>query len=121
MNFCWVTLHVRNFDKSLEFYHDVLCLPICSRHGADAMQIAMLGEENQPKIELLFNSTEPDKHACSGISIGLTVSYSLEETTEYLRGKNIPILRGPIAPNPHIRFMFITDPDGYEVQLVENL
>lgn len=121
MKFCWVTLHVQDFDKSLEFYHDVLGLPICSRHGSDAMQIAMLGEENLPKIELLFNATAPDKHACSGISIGLAVSCSLEEITEYLRGKNIPILRGPIAPNPHIRFMFIADPDGYEVQLVENL
>jgi len=54
MNFCWVTLHVSNFEKSLEFYHEVLGLPVCSRHGGGGMQIAMLGEQDQPKIELLF-------------------------------------------------------------------
>ena len=28
---------------------------------------------------------------------------------------------GPISPNPHIRFFFVRDPDGYYVEIIEEL
>ncbi|MGF7146184.1 lactoylglutathione lyase [Anaerotaenia torta] len=118
MNFCWVTLHVGNFEKSMQFYHEILGLPVNSRHGGNGVEIAMLGEEGQAKIELLYSPENSEKHLQSDISIGIAVK-SLEEAMDYLSSKQIPILRGPIAPNPHTRFLFIQDPDGYEVQLVE--
>lgn len=118
MNFCWVTLPVGNFEEALSFYNGVLGLPIISRHSGNGIEMAMLGDENQPKIELLQNTANEKKVFYSDISIGLAVD-SLENTMEYLKSRNIPILRGPIAPNPHTRFIFIKDPQGYEVQLVE--
>ena len=118
MNFCWVTLHVGNFERSLAFYHELLGLPIHSRHGGNGVEIAMLGEEGQAKIELLYSSDQKDRQLHSDISVGIAVE-SLEKAMDYLSSKQIPILRGPIAPNPHTRFLFIQDPDGYEVQLVE--
>lgn len=118
MNFCWVTLHVGNLEDSLSFYHGVLGLPISSRYNGNGIEMAMLGEENQPKIELLHSGNSQNKAMQSDISIGLAVK-SLESTMEYLKSKKIEIVRGPIAPNQHTRFIFIHDPDGYEVQLVE--
>ena len=118
MNFCWATLHVRDFEKSLAFYNGVLGLPIASQHGGNGMKIAMLGEKDQAKIELLQGPDAPEAPLHSDISIGIAVE-SLDATMDYLKEKNIPILRGPISPMPHVRFLFIEDPDGYEVQLVE--
>ncbi|WP_394526223.1 VOC family protein [Lacrimispora sp. JR3] len=118
MNFCWVTLHVGNFEESLAFYHEVLKLPVSSRHSGGGVEMAMLGKEGQPKVELLCDGNAQSGQKQSGISVGISVN-SLEETMEYLDKLGIPVLRGPISPNPSTRFIFIHDPDGYEVQLVE--
>ena len=118
MNFCWVTLHVENFEESLAFYHEVLKLPISSRHSEGGVEMVMLGEEGQPKVELLCSGAPQDEQKQSGITVGIAVD-SLEDTMEYLDKLRIPVLRGPISPNPSTRFIFINDPDGYEVQLVE--
>ena len=118
MHFCWVTLHVGNLEKSLSFYHDLLGLPINSRYSGNGVEMAMLGEENQPKIELLHSTDDQKKPVHADISIGIAVE-SLESTMTYLNSNQIKIVRGPIAPNNFVRFIFIHDPDGYEVQLVE--
>jgi lactoylglutathione lyase len=118
MNFCWVTLHVENIKESLAFYHEVLKLPISSRHSGNGMEIVMLGVEGQPKVELLCNGIAQNTQIESGISIGIAVD-SLEAVMENLDSLGIPILRGPISPSPSVQFIFINDPDGYEVQLVE--
>lgn len=118
MDFCWVTLHVENIEESIAFYHEVLKLPISSKHSGNGMEMVMLGVEGQPKIELLCNGTTQNTEKLSGISIGIKVD-SLETVMENLHSLSIPVLRGPISPNPSVRFIFINDPDGYEVQLVE--
>lgn len=118
MNFCWVTLPVKNFEASLAFYHDFLGLPINSKHKEPGMEMVMLGEENQPKIELIYISANENKSLHSNISVGIAVE-SLDNTIEHLNNNQIPIIRGPISPMPNISFLFIQDPDGYEVQLVE--
>lgn len=118
MSFCWVTLPVKNFEQSLTFYHDILGLPVVSSHSHVGMKMAMLGEEHQPKVELLYQEYNQKEKMYSDISIGIQVK-SLNETIEYLKTKDIEIIRGPISPNEHVQFAFIHDPDGYEVQLVE--
>jgi lactoylglutathione lyase len=118
MNFCWVTLHVENMKESLAFYHEMLKLPISSRHSGNGTEIVMLGVEGQPKVELLCNGIAQNTQKASGISIGIAVG-SLETVMEDLVSLGIPILRGPISPSSSVRFIFINDPDGYEVQLVE--
>lgn len=118
MNFCWVTLHVESIKESLAFYHEVLKLPISSKHSGNGMEMVMLGVEGQPKVELLCNGTTQNTQKQAGVSIGIAVD-SLETVMENLNSFSIPILRGPISPNPSVRFIFINDPDGYEVQLVE--
>ena len=118
MNFCWVTLPVKDFKKSLDFYHGLLGLPIASQLEGNGMEMAMLGEENQPKVEIIFFPDHRSKEFASDISVGIAVE-SIDLTIEFLRKNNIPIARGPISPNPTIQFIYIKDPNGYEVQLVE--
>ncbi len=118
MKLCWVTLLVKDLEKSLSFYHGILGLPIDSQIKGDGMEMAMLGEKDQPKIELISFAHEKDKLYSSDISVGLEVE-SLEKAIKLLQEKQIVIASGPVSPLPHISFLFIHDPDGYTVQLVE--
>lgn len=120
MKFCWVTLSVDNMEQSLEFYRDLLGLPVCSRfRGGEEVEIAMLGESDKPKIELLCNRHNRIANRGTGISIGFEVD-SLDEAMAYVKSKSIPIEKGPFSPSPKTRFFFVKDPSGIEVQLVEN-
>lgn len=120
MKFCWTTLHVSDFDRSLRFYRDLIGLPVadCSSHGG--VSIAMLGPEEGPKIELLWEEGVSSGGKGDGISLGFEVD-DLRYATKKMADHGYPLNRGPISPHPRICFSFFSDPDGYEVQLVENL
>ncbi|PQP85118.1 glyoxalase [Paenibacillus sp. PCH8] len=115
----WITLRVRDLEASLQFYHNKLGLPIQRRFESRGRQIAMLGTENEPQLELIEGNETVLKPE-AGVSIGYEVR-SLEEAMERLAEIDIPILRGPIQPNSYLRFMYIADPDGFEVQLAEHM
>ncbi|WP_339831904.1 VOC family protein [Paenibacillus sp. FSL R7-0272] len=117
----WITLRVRNLEASIHFYHNLLGLTVQRRFESRGRQIAMLGlgKTSETSLELIEGSEQvlkPD----AGISIGYEVT-SLDETMKHLENMQIPILRGPVEPNPRLRFIYIADPDGFEVQLAEHL
>ncbi|CQR54788.1 VOC family protein [Paenibacillus riograndensis] len=114
----WITLRVRDLEASLNFYHGILGLPIERRFESRGKQIVMLGTAEQPKVELIQANDQAVKPEC-GVSIGFEVK-SLDEAIEYLKSRGIPVLRGPVTPNPQLRFFYILDPDGFEVQLAEH-
>lgn len=114
----WITLRVRDLEASLNFYHRILKLPVQRRFESRGRQIAMLGTDGQPKVELIQGS-EPVLKAECGASIGFEVE-SLDEAMAYLKSLGIPVARRPVAPNPRLRFFYILDPDGFEVQLAEH-
>ena len=118
MKFLWSTLNVRNMEESLDFYQEVLGLPLNHRFQAGPdMEIAFLGD-GETKIELIADRSllevDPGKH----ISWGFQVE-SLEVVMENLSRKHINILAGPFQPNASTRFLFIADPNGFRIQLVE--
>lgn len=114
----WITLRVHDLEASLQFYNQVLGLPIKRRFESRGKQIAMLSMDGQAKLELIQGSEQVMKPEC-GISLGFEVE-SLDKAMIYLETKGIPVARGPIAPNPHLTFFYILDPDGFEIQLAEH-
>lgn len=120
MKFCWITLNVNNMDESIKFYHELLGVEILERFNAgEDMEIAMLGEPDKPKIELIHNKRNKVVAQGTGISIGFEVD-SLNKAMEYVKDKSISIKRGPVSPSPTTRFFFIDDPNGIEIQIVEH-
>ena len=120
MNFCWVTFNVRNMEESLKFYQEIIGLKISERFNVgEYMEIAMLGETNGPKVELIYNKNQNVSARSEGISIGFEVK-SLDEAMELLKSKSIPIKRWPVSPLPSSRFFFIDEPNGIEVQIVQH-
>lgn len=118
LKFCWTTLRISNMEKSLHFYNEILGLPVSSKHGGYGKEIVMLGGENQPKIELLHEDNGEPLKPEAGISVGFFVD-SLEEVIEKLDSAGIKASE-IVAPTPQMRFLFIEDPDGFVIQLVES-
>lgn len=118
MNFCWITLNVKNMEKSIYFYHNIIGLKIAERFMlGNGTEIAMLGEKDGTKVELICKKEDTVKS--TGLSIGFEVD-SLEKAMELMREHKIPIIRGPITPTPSTSFFFINDPNGVEVQIVQH-
>lgn len=108
MNFLWTTLHVTQLEASLTFYRDRLGLAV--NRQIEPAKIVFLGN-GETLLELIEGEAMPTE----SISLGFSVS-NLEHWTESLRDCLVSDI---IAPMPGVRFCFVTDPDGYRVQLVE--
>lgn len=119
MTINWTTIHVKDMEASLAFYHGLLGLPVVERFGPPEHQIAMLGPEEGTKLELLCGGPALEGPVGLGVSMGFTPD-NMGELLEKLAAAGVTIPE-PMSPNPSLRFFFIKDPDGYTVQLVENL
>lgn len=110
------TLEVANLEKSLQFYCEALGMPLIERFSAGpGTEIAMLGEKEAVHLELLCKSgAARESMRRQGFSIGFEVPDAAGLAAR-LDGDFI----GPIAPNPSLRFYFVRDPDGYQIQLIE--
>ncbi len=117
MKFNWVTFKVSDLDKSLYFYKDLLNLEIAARFGTEEHQIVMLGKKDEAKIELICEPNTKIENPGKGVTVGLEAD-NLDSLVESLKERGLKV-SGPISPNPHIRFFFVKDPDGYNIQLVE--
>ncbi len=114
--FTWVTLRVSDIDKSLTFYRDILGMPMSEDASHDAMQIAMMGTDNGPRIELLSKGSEVIDNPGQGVTYGLSVE-NVDELAYKLMVAGVAV-RGPYSPTPGFKFYFTQDPDGYTIQLV---
>lgn len=117
MGILWATFQVNDMEKSLAFYNGILGMPVREQFTApqDGAQIVMLGEEGGGLLELISRGTS--ENPGQGISIGLPFA-DLEAIGEALSLAGYmptPV----IAPLPGVRFRFVSDPDGYLIQLVE--
>lgn len=117
MKFMWTTFFVKDLEKSMYFYTELLGLPVNGKFGGEGHQIVMLGEEKEPKVELIYNSGTEISGVGVGVSVGLAFA-NLDQLVERLKAEGLEVT-GPISPGPQMRFFFVKDPDGYEIQLLE--
>ena len=120
MKFCWCTITVNNMEESLKFYQEIVELKLNRRFPAGPnVDIAFLGE-GETEVELICDSHHKPTGKAEDISLGFEVE-SLEEMINFIREKGLEISRGPYQPNPHIKFFYVKDPNGVNIQFVENL
>ncbi|HWQ80307.1 MAG TPA: VOC family protein [Anaerovoracaceae bacterium] len=118
MTFLWTTISVRNMEESLQFYQEIVGLPLNRRFGAGpGVEISFLGDD-ETKVELICEEKVEDVNIGSDISLGFQVN-SIDEKIAFLEGKGVKLHSGPFAPNPHTKFFFILDPNGLKIQFVE--
>ena len=118
MAFLWTTITVGNMEESLEFYQEIVGLPLERRFSAGPKgEIAFLGD-GETKVELICSESGRDANIGSDISLGFAVD-SVEEKIAFLEKKGIKLHSGPFSPNPHVKFFFVQDPNGLRIQFVE--
>lgn len=120
MKFCWCTLNVNNMEESLRFYQEIVGLKIDRRFNAGpGTEIAFLGD-GETKVELICSEGKDGSNMGQDISLGFEVK-SVDGMMAFVKEKGIAIHSGPFQPNPHVRFFFVTDPNGLKIQFVENI
>ncbi len=120
MSFVYTTLTVKDLEASLDFYTKIVGLPIDRRFPAGpGTEIAFLGD-GETKVELICYQNQPAAAVGNAVSLGFRVD-SLVEKLSQVRDAGIPVVSDIIQPNPHVRFFYVTDPDGFRIQFSENL
>lgn len=120
MKFCWSTIKVKNMEESLKFYEEIVGLKLNDRfNSVPGKEIVFLGE-GETKIELICDESIKDINYSEFISLGFEVN-SLDKMINLLKEKGMKIHSGPVMPNPHIKFIYVLDPNGLKIQFIENI
>jgi len=118
MKFAHVTISVRNLEESLQFYQNIVGLPVKRRFVAGESEITFLGD-GETAIELIHNQKHTDLSFGQNISLGFEVA-SLQEILSHLKRQGIPTSE-ILQPDPQVRFIFTSDPDGVKIQFIESI
>lgn len=112
-----ITINTAKFDDSVTFYENIIGLHIVrDMRGKGPVNIVFLSDDSADVcIELVENKEK--SYEGSGLSIGFATQ-DLNIAAADLKAKGIT--PGPVInPNPHTRFFFIPDPNGVQIQFIE--
>lgn len=118
MQFAFITIYVRDMQKSLAFYRDLLGLEVLRGQPTADGELVFLGVPGQPTIELIYAPAFAG-NTYTGFSVGFEVD-SLDSASAMLTDAGYPLKRGPISPSPKVAFSFFEGPNGEEIQLIES-
>ena len=112
---------VHDISRSVQFYNGILGMEIIER------KVSPRGSQ---LVFLRFPNTDCDLELCSFQNSGkvevpedlVHLAFQvqdLEQCINKLKDENIPITEGPIETKNGTRFIFIEDPDKYEIELMQ--
>jgi len=122
MKVSFTTITVRDLEKSVKFYTEIIKLKEIRRFSPQkGINIVFLEDEKNGRIELIEYEQKKVKEASdwdSKVSIGFSVD-SIEDCIKMLEENDIKIIRGPIHTPDGQKFLFISDPNDVEIELIQ--
>ena len=124
MKFLHTMIRVSDLDRSIRFYREGLGFELRTRKDFDKgrFTLAFLAIPGQPgEIELTHNwdRTEPYERGNGYGHVGLGVD-SIDSVGERLKAHGYQLSWGPgKTPGGERQMAFVDDPDGYEIELIE--
>ena len=109
-NHAFVTIHVADMQRSIEFYTVKLGLKVKSRYGDEFAAI------EGPGIMIGLHPAT-DSARAGAVSIGFSVD-DVEKGRDQLHSRGITT-EGDIVVDAPMRFVFLKDPDGLQLYLAE--
>jgi lactoylglutathione lyase len=118
--FSHLILDVEDLDKSLQFYHDMLDLPIKRQDAWNGHRLAYLttGMTDILLLQQPKNEQNPLLERSGGLVINFHVR-NLPDVARVLQDKNVTVLRDLDMAAWGERTFLVADPDGYAVLLSE--
>lgn len=125
MKFLHTMIRVKDIEKSLDFYTNVLNMKLDHKKRLEDCWLYFLtDEENTCQIELTYNDEIPQ----GGYELGSGFGHfafaveSLDEFTQKISKLGYSYLYEPFDLNGKgSKIAFIADPDGYEIELIEKV
>jgi lactoylglutathione lyase len=118
-------LRVADLDGSVDFYTRLLGMRVMRRRENPKEKVAYVGygEESAGHALELIQETAPAAAPAMGNRYGHVALYlpDIRATSAALKAAGVPFTMEPgrLRPdNPNL-FAFVTDPDGYEIELTE--
>lgn len=110
-----ITINTMCMEESIRFYQEIVGLTIqADMRGKGSPIVFLANGAGETSVELI---ADPDHaYTGSGISIGFGADDVEAKREELLQaGYEVTPM---IAPNPHVKFFFVTDPNGIKIQFI---
>ncbi|XIF19550.1 MAG: hypothetical protein AJITA_00206 [Acetilactobacillus jinshanensis] len=116
-----LTITVKDLDRTMRFYHEVLDLPVVS--FTKKLLTVQLGHQKLEFRQADMNYNPNIPHATPGASaFCITDKDSLTYTKEHLANYGVKVVRGPVevrGSNGPMRALWILDPDSNLIEIKE--
>ena len=125
MKFLHSMIRVKDIDKSLKFYTEVLNMKLSERRRLEDCELYFLDDESGCcQLELTYNDDTPENGYNNGNAFGhfaFSID-SFEEFTKKINKLGLKYLYEPFdLTGKGSKIGFILDPDGNEIELIEKV
>ena len=120
MEINFFTINLADITESLSFYRDTLGFKVVRDFcPTDFMRIVFLQGEGSGQIELIENKTmQPCVYGNYNVSIGIKV-HDINSVFQELQAKGVAITRNMLNMPHGPKMLFIQDPNGIEVEFIQ--
>ena len=121
MKFLHVMIRVKDIEKSLKFYTELLDMNLTNEVRLDDATLYYLSDEDgQTQIELTYNDETPVEGYSVGSGFGhfaFHTNSSMDEFGEKMKSMGYKFIEEPFSLLG-MRVAFLKDPDGYEIEVL---
>lgn len=117
MKIGFVTIHVADLEKTVDFYEKVLGFSVSRRFKAGPqVEIVFMDDGHGNQLEFISGTGKTVE--AKGLSIGFDVS-DIEHTREHLVSHGVKIIYGPVTTPSGVKLMNALDLNGVELGFVQ--